>query len=150
MVRSAARVLLLDDRKRLLLLHARRPSDGFSFWIFPGGGLLRGEDFETAARRETHEETGVGLVLGPCIWTRSHSYEWDGVIHHQYERFFLGHALGTEIRPSLPDTFVLSHRWWTLEQIEASSEVFAPSNLLLLLPPILQGKLPDPPTDCSG
>lgn len=37
--RPVARVLLLDASQRLLLLNAEHASDGYRFWITPGGGL---------------------------------------------------------------------------------------------------------------
>ncbi len=150
MVRCAARVLLVDARSRVLLLQGCRPSDGFSFWLLPGGGLLPGEDFAAAALRETREETGLEFELGPCIWLREHSYEWDGRTHRQRERVFLGRARGTELQPSLPDRFVVAHRWWTLAEIERSGEIFAPRELASLLAPILAGVLPDPPIECGS
>lgn len=46
------RVILRDSGKILLIKH---PYD--DFWVFPGGGIKRGEDPERAARREIMEET---------------------------------------------------------------------------------------------
>ena len=135
--RTAARVLVIDARLRLLLLKAVRPETGDSFWIAPGGGVADGESFETTAPRELHEETGLAALIGPCVWTRRHSYIWNGHEHKQYERFFVAHAIGGDVRPRHPDTYVTDHHWWTLGEIQAAPDEFSPRRLPVLLPPIL-------------
>jgi ADP-ribose pyrophosphatase len=52
---SAAGVLLLDEKNKVLLQH-RTDSDT---WGIPGGGLNIGESLEDAARREVFEETNL-------------------------------------------------------------------------------------------
>ncbi|MCM2972556.1 nucleotide triphosphate diphosphatase NUDT15 [Larsenimonas suaedae] len=42
-----------------ILLGYREKADEPSCWCLPGGHVDPGEDFETAARRELHEETGI-------------------------------------------------------------------------------------------
>ena len=56
--RPLARVLLLDDANRILLLQGRSPR-GETFWVMPGGGLNENESFVDAAYRELFEETGI-------------------------------------------------------------------------------------------
>src|SRR5688572_18606845 len=61
--RPAARILLLDDRGRVLLFRFDA-GDRPPFWATPGGAIDPGESFETAARRELREETGLDLDCG--------------------------------------------------------------------------------------
>jgi ADP-ribose pyrophosphatase YjhB (NUDIX family) len=149
MTRQAARLIMVDGEGRVLLLHAQEPNSTLRLWAMPGGGLQDGEDFPTAALREGLEETGLVFELGPCVWTRRHRFLWDGRQMDQYERFFVARVTHGAITPSLPDDDVIGHRWWTLEEITKSSELFTPRKLATLLDAILRGEYPKQPFDCG-
>ena len=147
--RAAARVLLLSEQNRALLLEAQDAPGENRWWVAPGGGLLPGESFEAAAQRELHEETGLLLQVGPWIWTRRHVFVCEGRQFDQYERFFVARAEEFALRPVRADSYVIGHRWWGLGEIEQSSEDFTPRRLASLLPPIIRGEYPDPAIDCG-
>ena len=147
-VRHAVRVLLLDEQDRLLLfLSARR-----AWWQPAGGGIERGEDARAAAAREIAEETGLrAFELGDEVWRRRHSFSWQGVEIDQRERWFLARAPCFE-----PDTSGLSAgeladlaewRWWTLRELQATSERLVPSTLGALLHDLLAHGPPPAPID---
>lgn len=70
-MKPRAGVLVVDDG-RIALIERRRGS--LHYWVFPGGGVDRGEDFETAARREAHEELGVEVeLIGSAVRMRTPS-----------------------------------------------------------------------------
>ena len=50
------------------------------------------------AKCELHEETGITVtpatLQGP-VWRREHRFEWDGVVIHQHEEFYLARHDGT-------------------------------------------------------
>jgi ADP-ribose pyrophosphatase YjhB (NUDIX family) len=146
--RLASRILLLNSENRLLLMRALHP-DGRHFWVAPGGGLDADESFEEAARRELFEETGQSLPVGPCVWTRRHACEWAGRQHEQVERFFVVRTLSEEVAPTKADDYITRHRWWSLSEIEASSDVFAPSRIAQFLSLILTGEIPNATIDCG-
>ncbi len=147
--RPAARVLVFDIDSRLLLLNAVRRDDGHVFWLAPGGGVDERESFEAAALRELWEETGLIVELGPCVWTRRHVYVWGGQARDQYERYFVARTGKTEVCAPNPDSYIRGHRWWTVAEITAAAEEFAPRRIHELLPPLLRGEYPAAPLDCG-
>ena len=149
-LRDAARAVILDPARRILLVRFDFP--GRTVWACPGGGLEAGETHEDAIRRELREEVGLGLeVLGPCIWTRTHIIpfpdgRWDG----QVERFFLVEPDAFEPAPHLTAEelraeSVTDVRWWTPDELDASSELHAPRALPDLVRQLrVKGPPPDP------
>ena len=133
--RHAARVLLLDRHNRVLLFRCKDPDADRAFWITPGGGLENDETHEQAAARELCEETGLtGVPIGPCVWTRSHTFPWLGKTYRQHERFFLvqveGHDVDIAAHTEEEKIALTEHRWWSAESIrEATEEYFAPRQL---------------------
>jgi 8-oxo-dGTP pyrophosphatase MutT (NUDIX family) len=153
-LRHAARVLLIDAADRLLLLKWRL-QDGDHIWITPGGGLGAGESHQEAALRELGEEVGLrDISLGPCVWLREHVFNWKGRAYRQRERFYLVRVDAHEVDRSGNDEDELhvleEFRWWTLPEIEASREAFAPGQIALFLAPLLAGEIPSHPIDVGG
>ncbi|HEU0192777.1 MAG TPA: NUDIX hydrolase [Gaiellales bacterium] len=65
--RFAAYGLVVDDRRRVLLVRASSAAAVPGVWYPPGGGVEYGEHPEQAVLRELSEETGyVGRVIELC------------------------------------------------------------------------------------
>ncbi len=147
-VRPAARLVILDARRRILLQRIRHPH-GHHFWITPGGGIDDGEAPEDAALREATEELGLSdLRLGPLIWTRRHVFNWDGTIYDQREVYFLVHV-DTEINAAstyrplpAPEDVIVEHRWWSADEITAAAIETAPRGLERYLADLIENGPP--------
>lgn len=142
--RLSGRVVVLDGRSRVLLLHGidpRRPQDG-GFWFTPGGGLEPDENVLECAIRELREETGLVVaadeLTGP-IWERRAGFEFMGEWLSSQE-YFYGLVLPIDEVPvdfagftPLEQDTVDEHRWWTRDELAASDERIYPVELALRL-----------------
>ncbi len=120
----------------------------------PGGGVDPGESDWDALRRELAEECGIQLAsIGKQVWIRDVTFPLpsDGRPIEQHERFYLvrvqNSAINTGGWDDFERAFIGEHRWWTVNELKASGEDFAPSRLRDLLEPLVNGDLPDEPID---
>lgn len=161
-VRPTARVVVLAPDGRVLLLGARltgpdaEPGDVL-FWATPGGGVEHGESLREAAARELAEE--VGLVVPPeslegPVWLRRNLGRFGDQEIDSRETFFVlrdvEHVVTTGARTELELRADEPHRWWSLSELAASDEEFAPADLAERLPELLAGPWSGPPRVVAG
>jgi 8-oxo-dGTP pyrophosphatase MutT (NUDIX family) len=138
--RRAARVLLIDASDRILLFQDSDPGlPGRHWWITPGGGIESGESALEGAVRELREETGavvdVDELTGP-IARRTVRHGYSDVVVVQDEVFFAVVVARFELDVSghtAEERLTMTrHRWWTREELAATTEEVWPSSLLEL------------------
>jgi ADP-ribose pyrophosphatase YjhB (NUDIX family) len=155
--RIGARVLLLDTRDRVLLIHALDPDDpSRRWWELPGGGVDEGEDLTMTARRELAEETGITLTeLGRQLWVRESRFRYRGRDHHRIEHVFLARTPSTALRVPLRPTEnekagLIERRWWSAAELRHCPDPLLPNNLPDLLDDLLDGRFSDTPLTLVG
>ncbi|SDK20984.1 ADP-ribose pyrophosphatase YjhB, NUDIX family [Nocardioides sp. YR527] len=136
--RSTVRVLLIDDRDRILLFADSDPGiPGARWWITPGGGIDPGESERVAAVRELEEETGLRVteadLLGPTM-RRTVVHGYSDVVIDQDDVFYACWVPAFEVSTAGHTEEELltmaEHRWWTRAELAATDEEIWPAVLL--------------------
>ena len=143
--RVCAKVLLIDPTDRVLLFSGidRHLPEEPPVWFPVGGGVDPGETLEEAAIRETAEETGFHLARpGAPVLTRRFEWVFEGVRYDQEETYFVVRV--PTITPvqdgwtEVEKATVQGHRWWTVAELRATTEVVFPENLADILAGFLE------------
>lgn len=136
MIYLAARALVIDEAGHVLLLRFRNP-DGRIVWMTPGGGIEEGETPQEACLRELREEAGIDAAEVGRHLARLKIKT--GLRDRDEHHFLVRHVGGVGVA-TLPDPGTEDARWWTLEELEASAELFHPWNVAHLLRRVLDGE----------
>jgi len=141
-LRTAARIFLLDEQDRVLLLHERLDLDRpDSHWIAPGGGLEDGETLSDAAVREVYEETGLRIELPDAaepVFVERELFSFAGQQIDQTNHYFLVRASAelsaTPVRRLAPTEYeaviALGSRWWSLEELDTEPVARLPLDMV--------------------
>jgi putative (di)nucleoside polyphosphate hydrolase len=128
--RPCAGIMLANRDGRVFV--GQRLDSSADAWQMPQGGIDEGEDAETAALRELHEETGVAAHLVTVIARseREHLYDlppelmgrmWGGKYRGQRQHWFLMRFLGedTDVDIATKHQEFRSWRWAEPSELEA-------------------------------
>jgi 8-oxo-dGTP pyrophosphatase MutT (NUDIX family) len=138
-LRRAGRVIVLDPEDRVLLFRYDDELPNGRHWCTPGGGLNDDEDYLAGARRELAEETGwTDVPLGDEVHERTLTMKYAEEIVRQHETFFLGRVeqaqrgLG-EVQAMHTSDGIAAWHWWTLAEMDTTTEVIWPPGLADLI-----------------
>ena len=134
-LRRSARIILLDDQTRVLLIRfvLPRKTGDYMFWATPGGEIELGEYPLAAAQRELREELGLVLPLAGPIHHASGTFEFKDEVVDNVDAFYRAHWPGGPITldgvDSTERSVLKEVRWWSADEIDASIDPVYPADL---------------------
>lgn len=140
MVRYAVRVLPVNSRREVLLLHCINPAaPSLPYWVSIGGGIEKGEDERVAAVRELWEETAILLdassLRGP-VHREVVEISWGQYDYTQHQSYFTAEVIDTlvsfEHMEQIELDTTLGYRWWSLADLHSTAEHVLPNVLAII------------------
>ena len=140
--RNRASVAVIDERKRVLLVHVRDPADtNREFLLLPGGEVEDGEHAEAAAARELYEETGIaGVPLRPVADAQLERFTFGGRRFRQSNAIFVASVESANVaalEAAAGDVHSLALVWLTRDELAQPPLPVEPPAVLDLLRPLL-------------
>ncbi|MEL5957335.1 NUDIX domain-containing protein [Streptomyces sp. CLV115] len=153
--RTSARVLLIDELDRLLLLKfhvdPEAPESGHG-WCTPGGGVEDGETLAEAAARELREETGLSVepaALGSAVAETSGYADvgWaEGIFQDVFFQLRVtSHQVDATGQEAHERKYHAGYRWWPIVDLAATDETVYPFGLAKLVTELVAGHVPADP-----
>lgn len=159
-LRSSVRILLINQKKEILLMCADDPKttadDGVyhgKFWFVIGGMIEQGETLMEAAIRELKEETGLDkedVIFGRKVWFGEFDMILFGKLIRSKQQFIVAHTVSdkqvtTKFLTTEEKQVIEKIEWFSLDAIRKSKEIIYPVMLEHYLPDILEANYPIEP-----
>ena len=157
-IRKSSRAIVLNKKNQIFLFQYMFDylADSKAIWITPGGGLEEKESFEEALKRELFEELGVQITEScPEVYYRNPVYTLkNGEKVQSVEKFFIVRleedAFSFEHWTESEKRRMFVGKWWSLEEIKHSEEMFFSKDVLQILEELSDGMLPEEAREISG
>jgi len=138
-MRYTARGILVDKSTKNILLIKYIDKNSPStieftegFWVTPGGGVEKNENFEDTLKREILEETGIqNLEIKNCIFSRIAYVNLNNIEQNMfYERYFLVETdeviINNENITDGEKEVIKEYKWWSIDELKRTKEVVFP------------------------
>lgn len=141
--RLAVRGLILNKEDKILLIEGRDSTNPkYTWWFTPGGGIEIGETPEQALRREILEETGIKIDNPvPLGREKISKFRFENNDYHQKESFYLIRLPKvdqiTQNLTQIEKRTFITQKWWSLNELLTSSEIFYPTTLITWIEEII-------------
>ncbi|MEY4547053.1 MAG: hypothetical protein RL685_3248 [Pseudomonadota bacterium] len=95
-----------------------------------------GETVESCLKRELEEELGLSqFEVGPLVWLRQHTFNWDGQRIRQSERYYVVQV--GRFEPQMSDAIeaqvLQQFRWWPVSELSMAEERLTPLALATIV-----------------
>lgn len=97
----------------------RKPSYPPHIYRPPSGGIERGEDFETGARRESYEETGLEIDIQRYVLRVYVNFSFENETVFWTSHVFTAEAVGGHLQP-VDTKEIAEARWATFDELNTS------------------------------
>jgi ADP-ribose pyrophosphatase YjhB (NUDIX family) len=109
--------LFISKKDKIAVI--RKPSYPPGVYRPPSGGVERGEDFETGARREAYEETGLEIQLQKYLLRVYVDFSFEGETVFWTSHVFTAQAMGGHLQP-VDTKEIAGARWASFNELKTN------------------------------